>query len=65
MLYYRVVKEKYDHFTGNTAILGELVTPKERDTKFRYLTDDVFEKVEISRKKTFMNFGVRLEKKDT
>ena len=61
MLFYRAKKEVYDYFTGNTTIENELLTQKERDTKFRYLSDNVFEKVEISKKKTFWSFGARFE----
>ena len=61
MLFYRATKEAHDYFTGNTTIKNELVTQKERDTKFRYLSDSVFEKVEISKKKTFWSFGARFE----
>lgn len=61
MKYYRVRKESHDYFTGWTAIKNELITRKERETRFRYLMNDVFEEVEISRKKTYMSFGVRFE----
>ena len=61
MKYYRAIAEKHDYFTGNTTIKGELVTERERNTKFRYLGDDIFEPVEISKKKTFWSFGARFE----
>lgn len=61
MLFYKATKEVHDYFTGYTTIKNELVTQKERDTKFRYLSDSVFEKVEVSKKKTFWNFGARFE----
>lgn len=61
MLFYRVRREAYDYFTGNTAIKNELLTQKERDSKFRYLKDDVFQEVQISKKKTFWSFGCRFE----
>ena len=61
MIFYRVTRDAYDYFTGNAAIKNELVTQRERDTKFRYLKDSVFEKVEVSKKKTFWNFGARFE----
>ena len=64
MKFFRVVKDdKHDYFTGYTTIKGELLTPKERHTKFRYLGDDVFEEVEVSKKKTFWSFGARFEMK--
>lgn len=64
MKYYRALAEKHDYFTGWTTVKNELITQKERDTRFRYLSDDVFEPVEVSRKKTFINFGVRFEIKE-
>ena len=65
MVFYKVVKgDKHDYFTGYTTVLGELVTPRERNTKFRYLTDDVFEKVNVSKKKTVWIFGARYEIKE-
>ena len=62
MLYYRVKQEfdcKHDYFTGYTTIKNELLTPRERNSKFRYLTDDVFEPVNVSRKKIYWMFGAR------
>jgi len=59
MLYYKALEEKYDYFTGNTLIERELVTPRERDTKFRYIPDRYFQLVEISKQKTFKMFGAR------
>lgn len=62
MKFYKVVQgDKHDYFTGYTTILNELVTQKERETKFRYLSDDVFSVVDISKKKTFWSFGARFE----
>ena len=61
MLYYKALDEKYDYFTGNALILGELVTPRERNTKFRYISDEYFQIVDVSKKKTFWNFGARFE----
>ena len=62
MKYFRVIKEKYDYFNKNTTVMNELLTPRERNTKFRYLKDDCFEEVEISKKNTYINFDVRFEK---
>lgn len=59
MKYYRPRKEVHDYFTGYTTIEGELLTEKERNTKFRYLQDTVFEVVEVSRKRTYWMFGAR------
>lgn len=64
MKYYRALAEKHDYFTGWTTVKNELITQRERDTKFRYLSDDVFEIVEVSRKKTFFSFGARFEIKE-
>ena len=62
MLFYKVVKgDKHDYFTGYTTIENELVTEKERNTKFRYLTDDCFLPVNVSKKNTFWLFGARFE----
>lgn len=64
MLYYQAIKDGYDYFNKNSLIKGELLTEKERNTKVRYLPDSYFERVNISRKKTFFNFGVRLPMKE-
>lgn len=62
MKFYKVVQgDKHDYFTGYTTILNELVTQRERDTKFRYLADDVFAVVDVSKKNTFWMFGARFE----
>lgn len=61
MKYYKAMKDAHDYFTGWTTIKNELLTEKERNTRFRYLSDTVFQPVEISRKKTFFNFGARFE----
>lgn len=62
MKFYKVTKgDVHDYFTGYTTVENELVTQKERDTKFRYLSDSVFAEVDVSKKKTFWNFGARFE----
>lgn len=62
MLYYKVVQgDKHDYFTGYTTVKNELLTEKERNTKFRYLFDDVFHPVNVSRKKVYFMFGARFE----
>ena len=62
MKFYKVVVgDKHDYFTGYTTIKNELLTEKERNTKFRYLYDDVFTVVDVSKKKTFWMFGARFE----
>lgn len=62
MTYYKALAEKHDYFTGYTTVKNELITEKERNTRFRYLSDSVFQKVEVSKKKTFFMFGCRFEK---
>lgn len=62
MKYHKVVKEKYDYFSGHTTVMNELLTPKERNALFYHLGDDCFEEVEVSKKNTYINFGVRFEK---
>lgn len=61
MKFYRVTREVHDYSTGYTTIKNELVTQWEKDTKFRYLSDSVFEEVEVSKKKTYWFFGARFE----
>ena len=61
MKFYKILEEKHDYFTGNTAIKNELVTEKERNRNFRYIPDEYFKEVEVSKKKTFWNFGCRFE----
>lgn len=55
MKFYKVVvDDKYDYFTGCTTIKNELLTERERNTKFRYLQDDVFQEVEVSKKENIL-----------
>lgn len=62
MKFYKAIKgDVYDYLTGYATVKNELVTQRERDTKFRYLSDSVFEEVNVSKKRTFWNFGVRFE----
>lgn len=62
--YFRAKRDDYDPFTDNSLVKGELLTPRERYTQARNFQDDAFEIVEISRKKTFIFFGARLEKRE-
>lgn len=39
MKYYKATKEAYDYFNKNMTVMNELLTPRERNTKFRYLGD--------------------------
>lgn len=62
MKFYKVIKgDVNDYFTGYTTVKDELVTQRERDTKFRYLSDSVFKEVDVSKKKTYWFFGARFE----
>lgn len=63
MKYFKSVKEDvYDWVTKNEPIMNELLTLKERRLKFPTLDDSCFEEVEVSKKNTYINFGVRFEK---
>ena len=65
MKYYEVVRDSvHDYFTGYTTIKNELLTEKERNRKFRYLKDDIFEVVNVNKNKTFWAFGARFERKE-
>ena len=62
MKFYKVTKDNvHDYFTGYTTVKNELVTEKERNRKFRYLNDDVFQVVDVNKKETFWMFGARFE----
>ena len=63
MTYYRAKRDAFDYFNQFGVVKDELLTAKERHTKCRYLMDSIFEIVEIPRTRTFINFGVRFEKK--
>ena len=64
MMYYKSTAEMTDHFTGWTVIMDELVTERERNTRFRYLPDYIFKKVYISQRDTHKSFGIRFENKE-
>lgn len=59
MKYYRAKGEFHDYFTGWTTVDGELLTEKERNTRFRYLYDSCFSVEEIKKTETYMFFGAR------
>ena len=59
MKYYRATGEFHDYFTGYTTVPGELVTERERNTNFHYLSDRVFERVLCSKRDTYFSFGIR------
>lgn len=63
MKYLRVkIGEKKDYFTGHVTTKNELVTLKERNRKYRYLMDEIFEEVEVSQKNICYYRGIRFEK---
>ena len=59
MTYYIPLVEKHDYFCGWTTVPGELLTEQERNRRFRYLSDNIFVRVSISRRKTYKINGVR------
>ena len=61
MTYFKARTDAYDYFSHRGVVAGELLTAKERDSLVRYLSDDLFEMVEIPKSKTFTSFGVRKE----
>ena len=61
MKFLKPIVEKHDYFTGWTTVPGELLTEKERERRFRYLSDDVFVPVYVSKKFTYKIFGVRFQ----
>lgn len=61
MKYLKPIAEKHDYFTGWTTIPGELLTEKERERRFRYLPDALFETVYVSKKHTYKCFGARFQ----
>lgn len=65
MKYFKALEEKHDYFTGNTLVKDELLTERERNTKFRYIMDEYFQVVEISKRKTYFNFGCRFAMRES
>lgn len=61
MLYYRAKGDFYDYFNNYEVIRNELLTAKERNRKCRYLSDNCFEAVNISKKDIYFSFGVRFQ----
>ena len=61
MKYLKATADAFDYFTGYALVEGELVTQKQRNTRFRYISDDYFTPVEIPKNKTFTSFGCRFE----
>lgn len=64
MIYYRARDEYCDRFTWNTTVPGELLTIKQRNSTFRYLSDNCFEKVRVKRTQTHWFFGARFPDSD-
>lgn len=64
MKYFQVVIDGYDYFSKNAVIKGELLTTKERSRLVPHVSDSHFKEIEISSRKTFTNFGVRLIKSE-
>lgn len=62
MKLFRVRAEKRDYFTGHTAKEGELITAKERNTKFRYLEDYLFQPVNVKASAIVHKDGARYER---
>ena len=64
MKYYRARRDAYDYFSKYGIVKNELLTEKERNTKVRYIKDDLFEVINIPKTKTFFSFGCRFEIKE-
>lgn len=64
MKYYKAVAEKHDYFTGYTTVKDELLTEREKNTRFPYLYDYFFKPVEVNRNNTFFVFGSRFQCKE-
>ena len=64
MKYYRAIGEFHDYFNGWTTVENELLTEKERNTKFRYLSDLCFKIVEHPKNRTYKSFGCRFAFKE-
>lgn len=58
-MYYRAKGEYHDYFTGYTTAINELITERERNTRFRHLSDKCFKKVECRKRDTYICFGCR------
>lgn len=64
MIYYRARAEYHDYFTGYITVPGELITIKQRNRAFRYLSDNCFEMVRVKRTETHWFFGARFPDSD-
>lgn len=63
MKYLKAKHDAYDYFNKNAIVKDELITMKERDRLYRYISDTCFTEVEIPKSKVFTMFGVRFEKR--
>ena len=63
MLYYKATCEKHDYFTGETVAKNELCTTKERNTRYRYISDIFFYPVDVPKSQAFKIFGRRFQKR--
>lgn len=59
MKYYRAKGEFYDYSTGWATIETELLTEKERNTRFKHLPDYCFSVEQIKKTDTYKSFGAR------
>lgn len=61
MYYYKVKRDCYDHFTGHAFVKNELLTEKERNTKARYISEELFDVFYWKQANTYTSFGVRFQ----
>lgn len=61
MFYYKFKRDCYDHFTGHAFVKNELLTETERNTKARYISDELFDVFYWKATNTYMSFGVRFQ----
>lgn len=59
MIYYRLLADKYDYFTGYAGFKGELFTTKERSRCVPFIQEHYFEEIFTSSRNTYKSFGVR------
>lgn len=57
--YYKALGDFRDWFNGTWTREGELLTPRERHSKYRYLSDDKFKEVAIAPRSTCFVCGRR------
>lgn len=61
MKFYRARRDAYDYFNKFDVVPYELLTERERNTRARYLKDDVFDVVYVSKFDTWRIFGRRFQ----